>query len=215
MKLQLLTLSLLSLVATAGILPSQTFAEAVDAEVIYLAQATQAPLGNYTAEMGGTTRTTRVQGAGGVARRTTQNQAAAGEVVNITINSYNTQADLQSVSQAGQGNIASAISSFNSGTVNIAGVIYPINMAISYKIGANYYINLLSSRPFGVTGEQGGQAAGTGVGFINLILPAAGGPGTGKLYRSSQVSVAANGQVQALRGVSSATQLTGVVGGGL
>jgi hypothetical protein len=215
MKVQLVTLSLLSLVATAGILPSQTFAETAEAEVIYLAQATQAPLGNYTAEMGGTTRTTRVQGAGGVARRTTQNQAAAGEVVNITINSYNTQADLQSVAQAGQGNMAAAISKFNSGTVTIAGVAYPINMAVSYKIGSNYYINLLSSKPFGVTGAQGGQAAGVGVGLINLIIPTAGGPGTGKLYRSSQVSVSANGQVQALRGVSSATELVGVVGGGL
>jgi hypothetical protein len=51
--------------------------------------------------------------------------------------------------------------------------------------------------------------------MIHLVVPAAGGPGTGKLYRVTPVRVTAGGEVKALGAINTATDLVNVVGGGL
>lgn len=179
------------------------------------AQGVQAPLGRYTAEMGGTTRTTRVAGKESGGQRSNNNPATAGMVVNLNITCYTPKTELQAVAKAGQGNLAGAIGKYNCGTVNVAGVNYPVNLATSYKLGANYHINLLSAKPFAGAGAAGNQVQGAGVGMIHLVVPVAGGAGTGKLYRVTPVRVTAAGEVRALGAINTATDLVNVVGGGL
>lgn len=174
------------------------------------AQGVQAPFGRYTAEMGSTTRTTRIVGRDSGGKRSTNNPVTAGTVVNLNITCFTPKTELQTIAKAGQGNLAGVISKYNCGTVSVGGVNYPVNLATSYKLGANYHINLLSAKPFAVVGAAGNQAQGAGVGTIHLVVPAAGGPGTGKLYR-----VTAGGEVKALGAINTATDLVNVVGGGL
>jgi len=60
------------------------------------------------------------------------------------------------------------------------------------------------------TGAQGGVAKGAAVGYITLLVPVAGGQGTGSLYTSTGVTVTAGGDVQPSAGRIGGTQLTAV-----
>jgi hypothetical protein len=181
-------------------------------DVTYLAQVTtvKAPLGNYTATLGSTLRSQRVLGSEFASRRTRETEVGAGQPIAITLTSYTTPEQLQQIMTAAVGNRAAILNQYNHGTVTLAGLVYPINAATSFQLGGNYVVNLMSARPFATTGSEGQVAQLNTVGYITLLLPTGGGPGTGKLYTATQTSLTESGQVQVLRGGATATDLTNV-----
>ncbi|NJK63038.1 MAG: hypothetical protein HC921_10495 [Synechococcaceae cyanobacterium SM2_3_1] len=178
----------------------------------YLAQVAtvKAPLGNYSATLGSTLRSQRVLGSEVANRRTRQTEVGAGQPISITLASYSTPEQLQQIIAAPAGNRAATLNQYNHGTVTIAGLIYPINAATSFQWGGNYVVNLMSARPFAAVGSEGQVAQLNTVGYITLLLPTSGGPGSGKLYTSTQANLTESGQVQVVRGASTATDLINV-----
>lgn len=183
-----------------------------DSAPLILAQATadQAPLGNYTAELTETDRrVTRLQ-EGATSQRTQVIVDTAGDPIQISLTSYSTLAELDAVAQADPGTITATIDDFSHGTVTVRGSAYPINLATSYQIDSNYYVHLASAKPFDQTGDRGGQVEGNTVGLIVLTIPVDGATGTGKLYSTTRANFQVDGEVQALRGRATATELVNV-----
>lgn len=172
-----------------------------------------APKGSYSAILGNSVTSQRTIGEKrGATRRTRTTDAASGGNVQISITSYSPQSELEAAAQAGQGNLVTTIGGFNHGSVTLNGQSYPINLATSFRSGDNYRINLVSAKPFTQTGAQGGVGKAVAVGYITLLVPVAGGQGTGSLYTATGATISASGDVQPSAGRigGTATQLTAV-----
>lgn len=210
--LRLLLISGAGLLVLLGADQVQSLPLQASPDVTYLAQVTtvKAPLGNYSATLGSTLRSQRVLGSEFANRQTRQTEVGAGQPISITLTSYSTPEQLQQIIAAPAGNRAATLNLYNHGTVTIAGLVYPINAATSFQLGGNYVVNLMSARPFAATGSEGQVAQLNTVGYITLLLPTSGGPGSGKLYTATQTSLTESGQVQVLRGATTATDLNNV-----
>ena len=177
--------------------------------------ASEAPLGTYTATMGGTTASTGVMGRGrGFRRGRTTSGATAGTQVTITVNSYSSPEELDQLAAVQQDPNAflQLLSSFQHGTVTIGSQSFPINAAYSTAAGTTgNIIYIVSSRPFtsSNTSRRGRRAMGTAGGYIRLTVNAE-GSGEGVLYSSAQVAISTDGTFTAKAGGTTATQLTGV-----
>ncbi len=186
---------------------------AVAAATVVLAGV--APLGTYTATMGGTTASTGAMGRGrGARRHRTTTGATSGTQVTITVNSYSSPEELDQLAAVQQDPEAflQLLSSFQHGTVTIGSQSFPINAAHSTAAGtAGNIIYIISSRPFASsnTSRLGRRATGTAGGYIRLTVDAA-GTGEGVLYSSAQVAISTDGTFTARAGGTTATQLTGV-----
>jgi hypothetical protein len=230
-----LALATTALIGSAAAVIAKELPTVVHSTPFYLAQQQQAPLGSYTAQMGGTARTARRTGAAatstdsgttstttgetasGIASRRASRTTAmtAGKALDITLSSYSPSAELQAIAKAGSGNISSAINAYNHGSVTIEGVTYPINVAVSSSRnsaqGSYYVVRLISTKPFSGATAQGSAAKGNTVGMIELSMPTAeGATGTGQLYRSTQVTVSKSGEISTQGGTATATLLTNV-----
>lgn len=171
----------------------------------------KAPLGTYTASTGGSASTAGASTGGRFARTGRTTGATAGGDVVINLTGYSNTTELQTVANAGSGNVAATIKGLSGkGTVTIAGQSFTVTMASSATVGANYVIYLLSATPFSASGPQGATGQGGSVGMIELTVPTAGGVGSGKLYTSTQVVVSPDGTVTAHAGASTATALSSV-----
>lgn len=177
--------------------------------------ASQAPLGTYTATMGGTTASTGMRGAGrGFRRGHTSTGATSGTQVTISITSYSTPEELDQLAahQNDPAGFINLLSSFNHGTVTIGSATFPLNAAYSTGAGTSgNIIYLLSSHPLtsSATSRHGRRATGTSVGYIRLTVNPS-GTGKGVLYSSTQVAVSADGTFTAKAGGSTATPLSNV-----
>ncbi len=210
--LRLLLISGTGLLVLFGADPVHSLPLQASSDVTYLAQVTtvKAPLGNYSATLGSTLQSQRVLGSEFANRRARQTEVGAGQTISITLTSYSTPEQLQQIIATPVGNRAATLNLFNHGTVTIAGLVYPINAATSFQWGGNYVVNLMSARPFAASGSEGQVAQLNTVGYITLLLPTSGGPGSGQLYTSTQASLTESGQVQVLRGATTATDLNNV-----
>ncbi|MBI3653389.1 MAG: hypothetical protein HY231_20355 [Acidobacteria bacterium] len=184
----------------------------------------QAATGTYTASLGNSAGMASggATGSGGGAARGRMTRgggsastAASGANVSLNISSYSTQEEINKLVQTQ--NDASAflntLNGYNHGSVTISGKSYPINAAYSLQAGSNYYIYLVSAKPFSgeATGRggRGGKASGAAGGYIRLTVNS-GGSGDGALYTSTQVTVQTNGAIEVRGGASTASQLTNV-----
>lgn len=172
-----------------------------------------APTGSYKAVLGTSVGSKRAISSRGIRNRTRRTEIVSGNNIQISITSYSPKSELEASAQASYSNLATMISGFNHGSVTIDGQSYPINLATSFRSGDNYRINLVSSKPYNQTGTQGIVGKGVAVGHITLLVPVAGGQGTGNLYTSTGVTVSASGDVRPSAGriSASATQLTAVM----
>lgn len=170
----------------------------------------KAPTGSYTATTGGTATSVTGGGAGKRLRKMKSTEATAGNTVSMTISSYSPREEIDAVANAGQGNMATVMSSYNHGSIMLGEKNYVVNMATSSTVGSNYVIHLFSAKPFSGTGQNANTGTGVSMGMIELTIPAAGGPGTGKMYSSTAVAFSTDGSVKATGKASSATALSDV-----
>lgn len=177
---------------------------------IQVAQVTtvKAPTGTYTATLGATTVTRRTVTETGVRRQARNAEGTEGTPISVTIQTYATRAEVNTISAAED--VSAALDQYRMGSMTIRGLVYPINLALSAKVGDNYVISLLSGQAFAGTGPAGRLAQGGGVGYVLLTVPVNGAAGTGRLYTSAQVGVSEQGEIRVLGGGSSATPLTEV-----
>ena len=182
--------------------------------VVVATAADQAPTGTYTATIGGSVGTARASDPEkGTARRTKQGSPAAGNNVTINLSSYSTQDEISQLKAVPHGDVTaflSALSKFNHGSVTIGDKSFPINAAHSAQLGAKYVIRLVSAHPLMAgTTARGRTVMGSSGGMIKLTVDSS-GAGEGVLYRTAQVVVKDDDEIDAKAGSSTATQLTGV-----
>lgn len=174
-----------------------------------IAQSTYSPIGNYTAQTNGTVGTGRLRNRRFNATAT----PGSNQTLTISINSFSSSSEIQTIRAAGIGNFSSTISSYRHGTVFYQGNSYPINLA-TYRTEDNgyYFLQLVSATPFSKSASQTTISAnGNTVATIELRVPKAGGAGEGRLYQSSQVSLSKSGAISNQGGVSTATFLKNVI----
>jgi len=177
-------IALSALLMTASI---PTFAEVVTSSSIpvKVAQASneRAPIGTYNAVMGTTTISRGVLTS--TTARKVRFSAPSTKSVQVTmrIDSFSSQEELNTISNAGEKNVIPTLAKYNHGTITIAGKSYPINLAVSFRRGNTYRINILSAKPYGAVGPQGGSISGNTYGAITLVIPITdGAAGTGTMF---------------------------------
>ncbi len=192
--------------------PVETVGFSPNSRSLILAQATteQAPLGNYAAESTEAVRRVTRLREGAASQRSGVTTNTVGDLLQISLTSYSSRAELAAAAQAEPGTLASVIGNYSHGTVALDGVVYPINVASSYKFGPDYYIHLVSTRPFGASGEDDGFVQGNALGLITLVVPVDGRSGTGTLYTTTGAVIGSEGEVEVLRRGSTARDLVNV-----